>query len=202
MAKPKGNLLQRVARRIALLPGPFSISRKLYLQLLGAKIGAGTRIPKCEVPWPHQIQIGSGCLIESNPYFKFDGYWLPGPHIVIGNNTFIARNVEFNCQAGIQIGNDCAIGSNCIFADHHHSDDLGPDRMRDAKTLMAPIKIGNNVLIGGNSVILEGVVIGDGAVIGAGSVVTKSIPSNEIWGGIPARKIRDRRAERISAPVC
>jgi acetyltransferase-like isoleucine patch superfamily enzyme len=192
MDKPKTNLFQRVARRIALLPGPFSISRKLYLQLLGAKIGAGTRITRCEVPWPHQIQIGSGCILESNIYFKYDGYWLPGPNIVIGNNTLIARNVEFNVQGKIEIGDDCAIGSNCIFADHHHSDALGPIRMRDHETLTAPIKVGNNVLIGGNSVILKGVQIGDGAVIGVGSVVTDSIPPREVWAGIPARKIRIR----------
>lgn len=191
MDKPKSNLFQRVARRIALLPGPFSISRKLYLQLLGAKIG-GTRIPRCEVPWPHQLQIGSGCELESNIYFKFDGFWLPGPNIVIGNGVFIGRNVEFNVQGRIEIGDDCGIGSNVIFTDHNHSDAMGPKRMRDQETETAPIKIGKNVLVGGNSVVLKGVQIGDGAVIGVGSVVTKSVPSNEIWGGVPARKIMDR----------
>jgi acetyltransferase-like isoleucine patch superfamily enzyme len=64
--------------------------------------------------------------------------------------------------------------------------------MRDQEIETAPIKIGKNVLVGGNSVVLRGVQIGDGAVIGVGSVVTKSVPSNEIWGGVPARKIMDR----------
>jgi hypothetical protein len=71
-------LLQRLVRRLVLLPGPFAVSRKIYLQLLGAKIGSGTRIPKGEVPWPHQIQIGSGCTLEPDIFFKFDGYWHPG----------------------------------------------------------------------------------------------------------------------------
>jgi acetyltransferase-like isoleucine patch superfamily enzyme len=190
--KQKTNLFQRLVRRIVLLPGPFSISRKIYLQLLGAKIGAGTRIPRCEVPWPHQIQIGSGCTLESNIYFKYDGYWLPGRNIVIGNGVFIGRNVEFNVQGRIEVGDDCGIGSNVIFADHKHSDDLGTKRMRDQDTKTAPIVIGKNVLIGGNSVILQGVRIGDGAVVGVGSVVVQSIPAGEIWVGNPAKKLRVR----------
>jgi acetyltransferase-like isoleucine patch superfamily enzyme len=37
---------------------------------------------------------------------------------------------------------------------------------------------------------LKEVTIGDNSIIGAGSVVTKSIPSNQIWGGNPAELIR------------
>ena len=72
--------------------------------------------------------------------------------------------------------------------------------MRDQETETAPIKIGQNVLVGGNSVVLKGVQIGDGAVIGVGSVVTKSVPSNEIWGGVPARKIMDRPQPSNASP--
>ena len=39
---------------------------------------------------------------------------------------------------------------------------------------------------------MSGVTIGRGSIVAAGSVVTKDIPSCEIWGGVPARKIRDR----------
>ena len=34
--------------------------------------------------------------------------------------------------------------------------------------------------------------IARGAIVAAGSVVTKDVPPCEIWGGNPARKIRDR----------
>ena len=34
--------------------------------------------------------------------------------------------------------------------------------------------------------------IGNGAVVAAGAVVTKDIPPYEIWGGVPAKKLRDR----------
>jgi acetyltransferase-like isoleucine patch superfamily enzyme len=33
-------------------------------------------------------------------------------------------------------------------------------------------------------------VLGDGAVVGAGSIVTRSVPSHELWAGVPAKFIR------------
>ena len=57
-------------------------------------------------------------------------------------------------------------------------------------TIIKPIKIGNNVYIGTNCIILPGVIIGDNVIIGAGSIVTKNIPSNTVYAGIPARFIK------------
>ena len=52
--------------------------------------------------------------------------------------------------------------------------------------------IEDEVWIGANSVILQGVTVGYGSVVAAGAVVTKDIPKMEIWGGVPAKKIKDR----------
>ena len=185
-------IIQRLRRRAVLVPGPIALIRKLYLQLFGAKIGAGTSIPKCIVHWPHQLEIGSGCILEPDIYFKFDGPWQPGPSIRIGDRVFVGRGVEFNVQGSIQIDDDSGIGSGCVLTDHNHGTANVESRMRDQPAEIAPIRIGKDVIVGVNSVILKGIQIGDGAVVAAGSVVTKSIPANEIWGGNPARKIRDR----------
>ena len=52
--------------------------------------------------------------------------------------------------------------------------------------------VGNDVWIGRESVILPGVHIGDGAIIAAYSVVTSDVPPYTVFGGNPARKIKDR----------
>jgi acetyltransferase-like isoleucine patch superfamily enzyme len=57
--------------------------------------------------------------------------------------------------------------------------------------------IGNDVWIGYGSKIMEGITIGDGAIIAASSIVTKDIPCYEIWGGVPAKKIKDRFSDEI-----
>ncbi|HHD15682.1 MAG TPA: hypothetical protein ENK47_03130 [Euryarchaeota archaeon] len=53
------------------------------------------------------------------------------------------------------------------------------------------VVIGDDVDIGQSALILPGTRIGEGAVIGAGSLVTKGsiIPPNEMWAGVPARRM-------------
>jgi len=60
------------------------------------------------------------------------------------------------------------------------------------QTFDDPIVIGNDVWIGDKAVIKGGITIGDGAVIAGHSVLTKSVPPYQIWGGNPARYIKDR----------
>jgi acetyltransferase-like isoleucine patch superfamily enzyme len=185
-------LLQRIAHRVALFTRVNQVSRKIFLRWLGAHIGRGTDVPSCLMPWPHQVSLGNGCVLEPGIYFKFAWYWKAGPSIVVGDRVFIGRNVEFNIQGRIEIGDDSLIASGCIFVDHDHGTIKG-QAMGGQYQESYPIRIGTGAWIGANSVILKGVEVGEGAVVGAGSIVTKSIPSNEIWAGNPARKIGERR---------
>lgn len=52
-------------------------------------------------------------------------------------------------------------------------------------------RIGEHCFIGGRSLILPGVEIGDRVIVGAGSVVTKSVPSDCIVAGNPAKVLRE-----------
>ena len=54
------------------------------------------------------------------------------------------------------------------------------------------VVIGNDVWIGAETMILSGVTIGDGAVVAARSLVTRDIGPYQIFGGTPARFLRDR----------
>jgi len=165
--------------------------RKLRFGLQGMRVGKGTTLPKLKVSWPHQVSIGDNCLLEHDIYFKYDGIWKPGPIIQIANRVFIGTGCEFNITKGLNIGNDSLIASGCRFVDHNHGMQQG-ELMRLQNGDEEAITIGQNVWLGCNVVVLKGVNVGDGAVVAAGSVLTKSVPANEIWGGVPAKKLKDR----------
>ena len=59
--------------------------------------------------------------------------------------------------------------------------------------------IGNDVWIGQNAVILPGVHIGDGAIIGASSVVGRDVEPYAIVVGNPARPVRKRFDDELTA---
>jgi len=108
-----------------------------------------------------------------------------GNNVGISNSTLVAQN-EIKIHDNVMIGGGCKIWD----TDFHS---IGIDRQlkKDKKTKKLPIEIRKNAWIGGSSIILKGVTIGENSIIAAGSVVTKSIPDNEIWGGNPAKLIRE-----------
>lgn len=109
-----------------------------------------------------------------------------GKNLTVGKRVFINAGCKFQDQGGVEIGDDCLIGHNTVFATLNH--DLDPSRRAD----MHPgrIAIGRNVWIGANATILPGVTIGDDAVVAAASVVTKDVPARAIVVGSPAKVVR------------
>lgn len=111
--------------------------------------------------------------------------------VTIGSNCEIYDDVNFGSEPYlITIGNHVRITRGCKFITHDGAVWVLRELYNKPNIdLIKPIKIGNNVHIGMNSIIMPGVTISDNAIIGCGAVVTKDVPTGEIWGGIPAKKI-------------
>jgi len=110
--------------------------------------------------------------------------------VKIGNGSVICAGCILTTN--ITLGKHVQINLNCT---------LGHDVVVGDYTTFAPgvrisgyVNIGKKVYIGTGAVVLNGtegnpLLIGDDAVIGASACVTKSIPSGQTWGGVPAKKL-------------
>lgn len=105
----------------------------------------------------------------------------------MGSNNFISSKFWSSEPYLITIGNNCQITDGVRIYTHGGAGAIRkqyPDFDTFGKVI-----IGDFVYIGNNSMIMPGVTIGDNVLIAAGSVVTKSIPSNIVVGGNPAKLI-------------
>lgn len=135
-----------------------------------SQIGIGTRIWQFCVVFAG-ARIGANCNVCANVLIEND--------VVIGDNVTIKSGVQL--WDGVRIENNVFIGPNATF-----TNDLFPrSKVHPEQFLQTIIKAGAS--IGANATILPGVTVGEGAMIGASAVVTRSVPSNAIVMGNPAR---------------
>ncbi len=112
----------------------------------------------------------------------------------MGAESYIGELSTLQSSKGraIRIGRRCRISHNVRI--YTETSDADTDfRREDGTSVRADVEIGDGVWIGTNVFIGPGVVISANSVVGANAVVTRSIPPNEVWGGVPARLIRQKR---------
>lgn len=120
-----------------------------------------------------------------------------GKHMRLGNDVLINANANFLDANLVTIGDRVLIGPDVKFYCGEHSIDASKrfGKRSDGSSYVIsttrPIEVGNDVWIGGNVTILPGVKIGNNTIIAAGAVVNKDVPDNAIFGGVPAKKIKD-----------
>lgn len=107
------------------------------------------------------VHIGGHCMIATRN-------WSTEPYLItIGNNVQVTQDVYFHTHGGAHVAR----------FKYPNFDVFGKIEVKD------------NAYIGSASHIMPGVTIGQNSMIAAGSVVCKSVPDNELWGGVPARRI-------------
>lgn len=158
------------------------IHGKLYVKLFPtAKCRIGDNF-YCSSGW----NVNSLCANKRGTIYAIDK-----AEIIIGNNVGMSSPILW-AHERIEIKDNVKIGANCIIMDTD-SHSLDYNKRRDSSIdwgVAKPIIIEEDVLIGMNTIVLKGVTIGPRTVVGAGSVVTKSLPSDCIACGNPARIIK------------
>lgn len=153
-------------------------------------------------------RVGKGVVIDGLPEILF-----PCADITLGDRVRIGKRCVFQGAAtstirigdrvslndgcyitslhSIEIGAGTSIGEYTSIRDYNHAYEGGDVSLKDQGYKGAPIRIGKEVWIGRGCIILPGVEIGDRAIIGANSVVNKSVPAASVYGGVPARFIKN-----------
>lgn len=178
---------------LQLVTFPSRLRDRLYNVIFSALCGVRIRIVWSQVKiqgatkirFGHRFMAGRGLWLQSIG----DGV------LTIGDNVNMSDWVHVGAMSSVTIGHGCLLGSKVLITDHSHGTavdiaTVAPLRP-DARPLhtKGPVVIEDNVWLGDAVVVLPGVRIGSNSIVGANSVVTRDIPRNTIWAGVPATQI-------------
>lgn len=145
----------------------------------------------------NNVKIQSGTVIggEGFGYLKSDRLGVINfPHI---GGVLLEDNVEIGANSTIDRGalantilrRDVKIDSLVHIA---HNVVIGERTLIMANAMFSgSVTVGKDCWIAPSSSIRDAITIGDKVTVGLGAVVTKSIPSNQVWTGTPARELSD-----------
>ncbi len=97
-------------------------------------------------------------------------------HLSLGKKFDIGTFTYINSKYGVKIEDEVQIGSHCSIYSHSTIDEK-----------RGPIILKKNCKIGTHSTIMPNFSIGENSIVAAYSFVTRNVPKNEIWSGIPAK---------------
>ncbi len=115
-------------------------------------------------------EIPHGKMTKYNYIVQYPENLQLGKYFDIGEFTYI------NAHFGVKIEDNVQIGSHCSIYSHSTIDE---------KKGIVILK--KNCKIGSHSTIMPGITIGKNSIVAAYSFVTKNVPDNQLWSGIPAK---------------
>jgi acetyltransferase-like isoleucine patch superfamily enzyme len=110
-----------------------------------------------------------------------------GYNLTVGDDVTIHRNVLIDDRGEVVIGNNVSISDYANIYSHAHA----VDDINDVS--LGRTVIGDGTRITYHSTVFSGVQIGREAMLGSHGVANKHIPDREIFGGVPARKIAEKK---------
>lgn len=132
------------------------------------------------------VEKWSKPIIRHGKFTKYN-YLVHYPKkLELGKNFDIGSFTYINSQFGIIIEDHVQIGSHCSL---YSISTIDNKRGR--------IILKKNCKVGTHSTIMPNVTIGENSMIGAHSLVTKNIPKNQLWYGVPAKFIRKLSKKEI-----
>lgn len=169
------------------------------------KVGLLTIIRAEEILIERFVAVGSFTMIDTgelrigedariNEQVIVGGMRTPQSALIMGKRTIIMEYSFINTTMPITIGDDTGIGGHCLLFTHGS----WLNQLEGFPVTFAPITIGKNVWLPWRVFIMPGVTIGDKVVIGANSMINKSVQSNCLVAGSPAKVIKENFPEPLT----
>jgi acetyltransferase-like isoleucine patch superfamily enzyme len=136
--------------------------------------------------------IGYGVIIDSGIKFHRPDRSVPLKNLIIGDNVYIGHRILIDLTSTVVFENNTAMGADCQIWTH-----VGDfkDKLRDKddyKEKIAQVMIREGVVCYSNVILNPGAEIGKKARVLALSMVSQEIPDSQIWGGVPAKFIKQK----------
>lgn len=144
-------------------------ARKLFLQLLGAK-------------------IGKNCVTMN---IKFINWHHLGPKgLAFGEECFIGDETLIDLYDRVTFGNQVTVAQRVTILTHLNVGYLDHPLQKYFPKTSKEVVLKKGCVVGAGAIILPGVTIGEKSFVAAGSVVTKNVPVNSLVAGVPAKPVR------------
>ncbi len=200
------------------IPGALGmVLRKIFWPKMFGSCGPGCMFARNIVvrhPWRihmgERVVISENCVLDGRHTDESDA-------IVLGNDVILSNDVMLSCKQGtirigddtginaqtiiqstngcpVVIGEDCILGQRCLV--------IGGGSYITAR-LDVPIRkqgirddggvhLERNVWLGAGVTVLGGVRVGEGSIAAAGAILTRSVVSETVCMGVPARPVKRR----------
>lgn len=128
-----------------------------------------------------------GKNIYFGPFVFFDD----PENISIGSNVSVHNGVTLLAKGGVNIGDNVSIAHGASLVTGNHGWEEPSIPIKYNKVVLKPIYVENDVWIGAGARILAGVHVGSRSIIAANAVVNRNLLSGAIYGGVPAKKLKN-----------
>lgn len=125
--------------------------------------------------------MGKGVLIK--PFVNIKYPWF----LIIGDFVWIGENVWIDNLTHTRIGNNVCLSQGAMLLTGNHN-----YAMPGFDLLVKGIVIEDGVWIGAKAVICPGIICNSHSVLMAGAVATSDMEKYAVYGGNPAKKIKER----------
>jgi acetyltransferase-like isoleucine patch superfamily enzyme len=134
-----------------------------------------------------KVQIGKRIILANDVEILCKG------SLTIGSNLSMNEYSRIVAHHNIQLGEHVTIARFVSILDHDHHCEVINGKMQMSGYDVDDVIIGDHVWIGDKVTILKGTKIGSNVIIASNSVVKGELDSFGVYGGIPAKKLKDLR---------